>query len=376
MNRFHIGIDTRVELPASIAVWKYEATRGVLWLSPSREFKINPSMGRNLWFLDECWSKSFKRRCSNGCVSEWKLVVVNPWVEPQRWELEAVRVDAVISRKGKITREQMEKSAGRLKIIARTGVGVDPSRVDLEAAKEFKIWVTNQPGSNAVSVAELVFGQMIALVRHTHEANRAVKENRWSDYLKFIGTELAGKTIGIVGMGNIGARMALRARAFEMDFLVYDPYIPESHVTALGGKWVSLRELLSDSDFVTIHCPLNRETRGMVGEKDLASMKPSAYLINAARGGIVDEKALCSALQQKKIAGAALDVIAEEPPEKDHPLFKLDNVLWTPHLGAVTLEATERGEWGAAEEVIRVLEGKRPKNPVVDADAARLLLPA
>ena len=305
-----------------------------------------------------------------------ELVVVNPWVEPQRWELEAVRVDAVISRKGKIIREQMEKSAGRLKIIARTGVGVDPSRVDLEAAKEFKIWVTNQPGSNAVSVAELVFGQMIALVRHTHEANRAVKENRWSDYLKFIGTELAGKTIGIVGMGNIGARMALRARAFEMNFLVYDPYIPESHVTALGGKWVSLRELLSDSDFVTIHCPLNRETRGMVGEKDLASMKPSAYLINAARGGIVDENTLCRALQQKKIAGAALDVLADEPPEKDHPLFKLDNVLWTPHLGAVTLEATERGEWGAAEEVIRVLEGKRPKNPVVDADAARLLLPA
>ena len=304
-----------------------------------------------------------------------EVVVVNPWVEPQRWELEAVRVDAVISRKGKITREQMGKSAGRLKIIARTGVGVDPSRVDLEAATEFKIWVTNQPGSNAVSVAELVFGQMIALVRHTHEANRAVKDDRWSDYLKFIGTELAGKTIGIVGMGNIGARMALRARAFEMDFLVYDPYIPESHVTALGGKWVSLRELLSDSDFVTIHCPLNRETRGMVGEKDLASMKPSAYLINAARGGIVDEKALCSTLQQKKIAGAVLDVIADEPPEKDHPLFKLDNVLWTPHLGAVTLEASERGEWGAAEEVIRVLERKRPKNPVVDADEARLLLP-
>jgi D-3-phosphoglycerate dehydrogenase len=305
-----------------------------------------------------------------------ELVVVNPWVEPERWELEAARVDAVISRKGKISREQMEKSGGRLKIIARTGVGVDPSRVDLEAARELKIWVTNQPGSNAVSVAELVFGQMIALVRHTHEANRAVKQNRWSDYLKFIGTELAGKTLGIVGMGNIGARMAIRARAFEMDFLVYDPYIPESHVTALGGKWVGLNELLADSDFVTLHCPLNRETQGMVGEKELALMKPSAFLINAARGGIVGEQALCRVLQQKKIAGAALDVIAEEPPAKDHPLFKLDNVLWTPHLGAVTLEASERGEWGAAAEVIRVLERKRPKNPVVDADEARLLLPA
>jgi D-3-phosphoglycerate dehydrogenase len=304
------------------------------------------------------------------------LVVVNPWVEPQRWELEAVRVDAVISRKGKITREQMERSAGRLKIIARTGVGVDPSRVDLDAAKEFKVWVTNQPGSNAVSVAELVFGQMIALVRHTHEANRAVKENRWSDYLKFIGTELAGKTLGIVGMGNIGMRVALRARAFEMDLLVYDPYIPESHVTAMGGKWVGLDDLLAESDFVAIHCPLNRETRDMIGVKGLGSMKRSAFLINAARGGIVDEKALLAALQKKKLAGAALDVIANEPPEKDHPLFKLDNVIWTPHLGAVTLEASERGEWGAAAEVVRVLEHKRPKNPVVDADEARLLLPA
>lgn len=305
-----------------------------------------------------------------------ELIVVNPWVEPQRWELESTRVDAVISRKGRITREQMERSGGRLRIIARTGVGVDPSRVDLEAAKEFKVWVTNQPGSNAVSVAELVFGQMIALVRHTHEADRAVKDNRWSDYLKFIGTELAAKTIGIVGLGNIGMRVALRARAFEMDVEVADPYIPESHVTSLGGKWIDLGDLLADADFVTIHCPLNRETRGMIGAKELALMKRTAYLINAARGGIVDEDALCAALRDKRIAGAALDVIADEPPAKDHPLFKLDNVLWTPHLGAVTLEASERGEWGAAHEVIRVLESKRPKNPVVDADEARLLLPA
>jgi D-3-phosphoglycerate dehydrogenase len=305
-----------------------------------------------------------------------ELVVINPWVELGRWELEVARVDAIISRKGKITREQMERSAGRLKIIARTGVGVDPSRVDLEAARELKIWVTNQPGSNSVSVAELVFGQMIALARHTHEANRAVKENRWSDYLKFIGTEMAGKTLGIIGMGNIGMRMAVRARAFEMVLLVYDPYIPESHVTSLGGKWVGLDELLTESDFVTIHCPLNRETRGMIGVRGLALMKSSAFLINAARGGIVDEDALYAVLAQRKIAGAVLDVIANEPPRKDHPLIQLDNVLWTPHIGAMTLEASERGEWGAAEEVIRVLEKKRPKNPVVDADGARLLLPA
>jgi D-3-phosphoglycerate dehydrogenase len=295
-----------------------------------------------------------------------ELVVINPWIEPERWELEILRVDGVISRKGKITREQMKKSEGRLKIIARTGVGVDPSRVDLEAAKEFKVWVTNMPGSNAVSVAELVFGQMIALVRHTFAANQAVKENRWRDYLKYIGTELAGKTIGIVGMGNIGTRIAMRARAFEMNFLVHDPYIPESHVTALGGKWTGLEELLREADFVTLHCPLTKETARMIDEPQLNLMKSSAYLINAARGGIVNEEALCRALTEKKIAGAALDVVENEPLRRDHPLLQLENVIFTPHLGALTLEASKRGEWGAAEEVIRVLKGKKPKNPVME----------
>lgn len=296
------------------------------------------------------------------------VVMINPWLEPPLWDKEAPRVDAVISRKGKITREHMVQSGGRLKIIARTGVGVDPSRVDLNAARELKIWVTNMPGSNAVSVAELVFGQMIALSRRTHEADRAVKGNRWGEYMSFIGTELAGKTLGIVGMGNIGARVALRARAFEMAFSVYDPYIPEAHVTALGGRRVNLDELLTEADFVTLHCPLNTETREMIGARELSLIKRSAFLINAARGGIIDERALLKTLQERKIAGAALDVIDSEPPPADHPLFRLDNVIWTPHLGAVTREASRRGEWGAAQEAVRVLEGKRPKNPVVEIE--------
>jgi D-3-phosphoglycerate dehydrogenase len=295
-----------------------------------------------------------------------ELVVINPWAEPERWEAEVPLADAIISRKGKITREHMQRSKGKLRIIARTGVGVDPSRVDLEAAREFKVWVTNMPGSNAVSVAELVFGQMIALARHTFAADRAVRENRWGEYGSFIGRELAGKTLGIIGMGNIGTRVAIRARAFEMKFLVYDPYIPESHVTALGGKWIGLQELLQEADFVTIHCPLTAETKGMLKEKELLILKPTAYLINAARGGIVDEEALRRVLQGKRIAGAALDVVEDEPPPPDHELFKLENVLLTPHIGAITFEATKRGEWGAAEEVIRVLEGKRPKNPVIE----------
>jgi D-3-phosphoglycerate dehydrogenase len=292
------------------------------------------------------------------------VVEVDPWVDPAAWEREAPLADAVISRKGQIRREHM--APGRIKIIARTGVGVDASRVDLDAAREYRVWVTNQPGSNSVAVTELVFAQMLSLVRHTHAANIAVREGRWGDYTKFVGSEMAGKTIGIVGMGNIGTRVALRARAFEMDLLVYDPYIPASHVTALGGRYVDLETLLAESDFITIHCPKTNETDGMIGVRQLALMKPTAILINAARGGIVEESALYHALSRGELAGAALDAMAHEPPAPEHPLFTLDNVLLTPHIGAGTEEASARGEWGAAEEVIRVLEGNRPKNPVIE----------
>jgi D-3-phosphoglycerate dehydrogenase len=293
------------------------------------------------------------------------LVVVDPWVEPERWREEAPDVDAVVSRKGQITGEQMRASEGRLKIIARTGVGVDPSRVDLKTAKELNIWVTNMPGSNAVSVAELVFAQMLSIARHTHEANIAVREDRWSDYTKLVGTELAGKTLGIVGFGNIGARVALRARAFEMDFMAYDPYIPDTYITAMLGKPASLDEIVGRSDYVTVHCPLTDETRGMIGARELAMMKPTAVVLNLARGGIVEEQALADALRSGKIAAAAIDAISQEPPPADHPLFSLPNVLLTPHVGGGTFEASSRGEWGAAQEVVRVLSGEKPKNPVI-----------
>ncbi len=214
----------------------------------------------------------------------------------------------------------------------------------------------------------MVFAQMLSLVRHTHAANIAVREGRWGDYSKFVGTEMAGKTLGIVGMGNIGSRVALRARAFEMDFLVYDPYIPEASVTAMGGRMMPLDQLLEQSDFVTIHCPRNAETEGLIDARRLALMKPTAILVNAARGGIVEEQALYDALVGRSLAGAALDAMATEPPAPDHPLFTLDNVLLTPHIGGSTEEAMTRGEWGAAEEVIRVLEGQRPKNPIFEIE--------
>ena len=283
------------------------------------------------------------------------LVEIDPWVDTAGWEREASHVDAVISRKGKITREHMQP--GRLKLVARTGVGVDASRVDLDAAREHRVWVTNQPGSNSVAVTELVFAQMLALVRHTHAANVAVREGRWGDYIKFVGTEMAGKTLGIVGMGNIGTRVAIRARAFEMNFLVYDPYIPEAHVTALGGRMLPLDDLLAESDFVTIHCPKNEETNGMIGARQLALMKPTAYVINAARGGIVEESALYHALAGGYLAGAALDAMADEPPAPEHPLFTLDNVLLTPHLGFVTKDAYAKFYSDTVEDVAAYLKG-------------------
>jgi D-3-phosphoglycerate dehydrogenase len=307
----------------------------------------------------------FSEEVINWLKERCDVVVVDPWAEPERWLEEAPDVDAVVSRKGQITGDQMRASEGRLKIVARTGVGVDPTRVDLVTARELHIWVTNMPGSNSIAVAELVFAQMLALLRHTHEANIAVREGRWSDYVKFVGTELAGKTLGIIGFGNIGSRVALRARAFEMEFLAYDPYIPDTYITAMRGTPASLDEIMAQSDLITIHCPSTEETRGMIGAKELAMMKPTGLILNLARGGIIEEQALVDALKSGRIAGAAIDAMSVEPPSNDHPLFQLSNVLLTPHIGGGTHEASDRGEWGAAQEVVRVLEGGRPKNPVI-----------
>jgi D-3-phosphoglycerate dehydrogenase len=295
------------------------------------------------------------------------VVVVDPWADGEHWKEEAPDVDAIISRKSQVTGEIMRASEGRLKIVARTGVGVDPSRVDLKTAKELRIWVTNMPGSNSAAVAELAFAQMLSLTRHTQAADAAVREGRWSDSVKLFGTELAGKTLGIVGFGNIGARVALRARAFEMDFMAYDPYIPETYITAMLGKPATLDDLLTQSDYVTVHCPLTDETRGMIGARELALMKPTAVIMNLARGGIIEEGALYEALRDGRIAAAA-PAPSHRPPPVDHPLFTLSNVLLSPHIGGSTREASDRGEWGAAQEVIRVLEGHPPKNPVITFD--------
>jgi D-3-phosphoglycerate dehydrogenase len=153
-----------------------------------------------------------------------------------------------------------------------------------------------------------------------------------------------------------------------MEFVAYDPYIPDTYINAMMGRAVSLDELVTVSDYITVHCPSTEETRGMIGAREIGMMKPTAYVLNLARGGIVEERALYEALRDGRIAGAAIDAMAQEPPPVDHPLFTLPNVLLSPHIGGSTREASNRGEWGAAQEVIRVLSGERPKNPVVTFD--------
>lgn len=266
--------------------------------------------------------------------------------------------DAVVVRsRTKITRKIIE-SAGRLKIIARAGVGVD--NIDVEAATDRGIMVVNAPESASITVAEHTMGIIFALARKISLADKSIKEGKWEKN-KFKGVELFGKTLGIVGMGRIGTQVAARFKGFEMKILAYDPYITEENAPKLGVTLVDLDTLLKESDIVTIHVPLTPETRHFIAHRELRLMKETAFLINCARGGIVDEQELYAALSEGKIAGAGLDVFENEPP-KHSPLLNLDNVVATPHIGASTLEAQENAAIIVAEEIKKVENGESPQN--------------
>ena len=244
------------------------------------------------------------------------------------------RYDALIVRSGtKVTKEVIEKS--NLKIIGRAGVGLD--NIDMEAARKRGIMVVNSPEASTISVAELVIGSLIALTRNIVRAHMSMREGKW-ERNKFMGNELFGKTIGIIGFGRIGREVALRAIAFGMDVLVYDPGITVEDTREYNCRLLDLDGLLENSDIVTLHVPLTDNTRGMIDERRLNMMKDSAILVNIARGGLVDEEALYKVLKENKIKGAVLDVFEEEPP-RDSKLLGLDNVVLTPHLGASTEEA-------------------------------------
>lgn len=247
--------------------------------------------------------------------------------------------DALIVRSRTQVTAEVLAAGDHLKVVGRAGVGVD--NIDVEAANQRGIAVLNAAGGNTISAAELTFGLMLALARNISRADASLKRGEW-ERNRFKGTELYGKTLGVIGAGRIGTEVARRARAFGMCVLVYDPYLSSDRAGEIGGDLASLSTVLEQSDIVSVHTPLTDETRGLIGADQLALMKPGAYLINAARGGVVDESALAEALESGRLAGAGLDVFEREPPPTDSPLLKLENVLAVPHLGAATREAQTR----------------------------------
>ena len=263
-------------------------------------------------------------------------------------------VDAIIVRsKPKVTRKVIE-AAPKLKVIGRAGVGLD--NIDLEAAKERGIKVVNSPGASSRSVAELAVALTFNVARKVAFADRKMREGVWAKK-QCMGIELEGKTVGVIGFGRIGYEVAKIAKALGMNVLLYDPYPNEERAKEVGGKFVSLEELLKESDIVTLHVPLLDATRHLINEERLKLMKPTAILINAARGAVVDTEALVKALKEGWIAGAGLDVFEEEPLPADHPLTKLDNVVLTPHIGASTEEAQMRAGVQVAEQIVEILKG-------------------
>jgi D-3-phosphoglycerate dehydrogenase len=246
-------------------------------------------------------------------------------------------------------------AADRLKVIARYGVGFD--RVDVAAATQHGIVVTNTPGANSAAVAELTIGLMLALARRICQSNQAVRRGQWPRYS---GVGLGGKTVGLVGFGSIGREVARRLAVFQCRILIADPYVSPDAVSACGAGLVSLDELLPASDIVCLHAASTPETAGMVNDSFLRKMKPGAFLVNTARGELIDEAALRQSLESGRLRGAALDCFHKEPPDTDHPLLQLPQVIVTPHTGAHTDEAVNAMGRMALDACLAVLRGERP----------------
>jgi D-3-phosphoglycerate dehydrogenase len=262
--------------------------------------------------------------------------------------------DALIVRgRTKVTRAVMD-AAPRLKVVGRSGVGVD--NIDLAAAAEKGVKVVNAPTSTSVAVAELAMGMLLALVRRLPYADRTMKNGDWAKKA-LQGIELYGKTLGIIGMGNIGSAVARRAAAFGMAPLGYDPLLDGTIIEQRGAAPVALSELYRRADFISIHIPLTPESRGLIGEAAFSQMKPGVYIVCTARGGIIDEAALLAALDANRVAGAALDVFAQEPPGLTG-LVAHERVIATPHIGAQTGEAQVRAAVDIAGEVLAALHGE------------------
>ena len=259
--------------------------------------------------------------------------------------------------------------AVNLKVISRRGVGYDT--VDVETATEHGIYVTVTPVLSG-TVADLAFALLLATARQVSQAHQLISNQRWlkrQDRDRFVGSDVFGKTLGIIGLGRIGSEMAKRARGFEMPLRYYDLIRNYSYEKEYHIQFQSLHRVLSEADFISIHVPLTPRTRGLIGEPEFKMMKRTAIIINTARGAIIDEKALYTALHEKWIAGAGLDVFEEEPIRLDNPLLALDNVVLTPHLAGATVECRRRTATVAVENVIQVLQGKHPRYSINELKA-------
>jgi len=285
--------------------------------------------------------------------------------------------DALITRSGTAVTPELVNAGTRLRIVGRAGVGLD--NVDVEACTKRGILVINAPTANIMSATEHTMAMLLALCRNIPEAHASVKRGEWTR-AKFMGIELHEKTLGVIGLGRIGSKVTKRALGFGMNVVAYDPYIPDSVFIETEARKVSLDELLSTADFITVHTPLSDETRGMLGAAEIAKMKDAAVVLNIARGGIYDEQALADALNSGKLAGAAIDVYEDEPPGKEHPLVHAKNVILSPHIGANTVEAQDRVAKQTSEMVVDALRGSifvsavnLPFEGLSDADAAPLI---
>lgn len=283
--------------------------------------------------------------------------------------------DAIIIRSGtKVTRKVIE-AADRLRVIGRAGVGLD--NVDVAAASERGIVVMNTPGGNTVSAAEHTCALILALSRNIPQAHASVKAGEW-DRKRFKGVEVRGKTLGIVGLGRIGMDVAARMRGFGMEILGYDPFVPEEKAERAGVKKVELEELFARSDYITFHVPITDQTRGMVNDETIKKMKRGVRIVNAARGGIVDEAALARGIESGHVAGAALDVYEKEPPVGS-PVLALEKVVLTPHLGASTEEAQITVAVEMAGQIIDALKREVYRNavnaPMIEPERREQLAP-
>ncbi len=290
------------------------------------------------------------------------LEINAPGQMPRAETLAAIpQAEALIIRSATKVDAEMIAAATNLKAIARAGVGVD--NVDVAAATERGIVVMNTPEGNTIATAEHAFALMLALARHIPEAEISMRNGKW-DRKSFMGIELRRKTLGIIGFGRIGRAIAKRALAFEMTVIAYDPYIPADLAADLGVELVSLNDLYARADFITLHSVITEETRGLICADSIARMKRGVRIINAARGALINEAELAAAIQSGQVAGAALDVYAQEPPEPNNPLVGLPGVVHTPHLAASTEDAQVAVAVEAAELIVAALTRGEYKNVV------------